>query len=144
MKILNWGSDGFLVHKRIEAYPEGLEVLLKSLFRGRHVEASSESGAGPRSFEESPKECVRPGEMSDKLLRWSLEKVFASRPTPRRKNRAMVIKKSRQDHCLRRCRTGTCVVSAGSVSSSRSGILRGSVIGSLQCLRVRSKIFGCD
>ena len=109
MKILNWGSDGFLVSQRVEAYREGLEVFLKFLFKGKHVEASPKGGAGPRSFEESTKECVRPGDMSDKLLRWSLEKVFSSRPTPRKKSRALVIKKSRQDKCLRRCWTGTCV-----------------------------------
>ena len=72
---------------------------LKSLIKGRHVEASPESGAGLRPFEESTKECVRPGEMSDKLLRWSLENVFSSSSCNG------VIKKSRQDHCLRRGRT---------------------------------------
>ena len=54
------------------------------------MEAEPKSGAGLRPFEESTKECVRPGEMSDKLLRWSLEKVFSSSPTTRKKSRAMV------------------------------------------------------
>ena len=73
------------------------------------MEASCESGAGPRSFEASTKKCVRPGDMSDKLLGWSLEEVFSSSPTHRKKSRAMVNKKSRQDHCLGRGRTGACV-----------------------------------
>ena len=75
----------FPYSERGEAYPEGLEVCLKALIKGRHVEASLVSGAGPRTFAESTKERGRPGEMSDKLLRWSLEKVFASSPTPRKR-----------------------------------------------------------
>ena len=77
------------------------------LFKVRHAKASSGSDAGPR-FVDSLKECVRPGEVSDKLLRWSLEKVFSSSPTPQGKNRAMVSsRRRRQDHCQRRSRTGT-------------------------------------
>ena len=75
--------------------------------REEHAKASSGSDAGPRSSVESMKECARPGEMSDKLLRWSLEKVSSSSPPPQGKNRAVVSSRRRQDHCLRRSRTGT-------------------------------------
>ena len=54
-------------------------------------------------------ECGRPGEMSDKLLRRCLEKVSLGAPHLKKKSRATVNKKSRQDHCLEQGRTGTCV-----------------------------------
>ena len=78
MKILNWMVlKGSSLSGRSGSFPH------RSLFKGRHVKASSESGAGPWPLEESTKECVRPGEMSDKLLGWSLKRVFSSSPTLR-------------------------------------------------------------
>ena len=92
----------------------------RSRFRWRHVVASSESGAGPRSFEESTKECA------PRRNEWSLEKVLSSSPTPRRKNRAMVIKKKWAGPPPSAVQDKDVCVDASSVSSSRSEILRGS------------------
>ena len=58
--------------------------------REEHAKISSENEAGSLSSLGSMKGCVRPGEISDTLLRWSLEIVFSSRPTPHGMNRAMV------------------------------------------------------
>ena len=65
-------------------------------------------------------------------------------PTPRRNNRAMVIKKKKAGPLPSAVQDRDGCVNAGSVSSSRSGILKGSVVRSLQCLRVKLFIFCCD
>ena len=54
--------------------------------REEHAKAPSEIEAGSLSSLESMKGCVSPGEMSDKLLGWSLEKVVSSRSTPQGKD----------------------------------------------------------
>ena len=82
MKILNWRSDGFLALKGSKPIGKGLGVFLKSLFKEKHAEASPESGAEPRSFGNQRRSAQ---EMSDKFLRWSLERVFSLRPTPQKK-----------------------------------------------------------
>ena len=69
---------------------DGLSFSLPRGWREESAKASSENEAGSLSSLESMKECVRPGEMSDKLLGWSLEIVISSRPTPQRKNRTIV------------------------------------------------------
>ena len=74
--------------------------------------------------------------MSDKLLRWSLEKVFSSSPTPRRKNRAMVIEKKLAGPLLSAVKDRDGCVNARSFTSSRTEILKRSAVRSLQCLRV--------
>ena len=62
------------------------------------------------------KECVRPGEMSDKLLRWSLEEVFSSSPTPQGKNRAKVSLRKKGGPLPEAERNRDRSVKAGSVS----------------------------
>ena len=76
---------------------------------------SVKNEAGQGSSLESMKECVHPGEMSDKLLRWSLEERFSSRSTPKGRIVLWCRQEMKQDLCLKWNRIGSS--KAGSVTS---------------------------
>ena len=76
--------------QRGRAHPRSWKFSSRSLFKGqKRAKASSGSDAGSLSFVESMNGCVHQEKVSDKLLVWSLEKVFRV-PDPKGKNRAMV------------------------------------------------------
>ena len=69
--------------------------------------------AGSLSSLEPMNGCVRPGEMSDELLLWSLEKVFSSRSTPQGKESC--------DGVIKKGGNTSALDGAGQVRQSRKG-----------------------
>ena len=70
------------------------------------AKASSEDEAGSLSSLGSIEGCVRPGEMSDKLLGWSGKSVFLAFHTPRERIVQWCHQEIRHDLCLKRNRIG--------------------------------------
>ena len=112
MKIPKRESDGFLILQG----PEPIHKIRKSA-----ANAWSRRVMLQVHLKKEEMNDKRPGTVFWKGVSWSPHTS---------KIRAMVLKKSRQDHCLRWSRTGTCVSKLKSVSSSRSGNLRGAEIRS--------------